>query len=232
MQAVILAGGVGKRLRPLTDDIPKPMVRVNGVPILEYTLSILPKEIDEAILVVGYKKEKIIEYFGDRYGDIKLRYVVQDNPNGTGHALELARPFLKDGLFILLYGDDLYHPDDLEDLVKAAKPAVLVKEIDAPEKFGTCIVDEDGHLVELLEKDPNSPSNLTIIGAHIFDHTLFDVPKAYYGTEHNLSLQIGEWAKVCKIKVRGARFWHPIGYPEDVELGHELLEIPPEERLN
>ena len=72
MQAVILAAGVGKRLKPLTDDLPKPMVRVNGRPILEYTLSILPKEIDEVILIVGYLKEKIIEYFGDSFKGVPI----------------------------------------------------------------------------------------------------------------------------------------------------------------
>src|SRR3989344_6712776 len=110
MQAVILAAGVGKRLRPLTNDLPKPMVKVNGKPILEYTLSILPSVIDEAILVVGYQKEKIMKHFGDSFNGLPLKYVEQEAPMGMSHALNCARPFLRKGTFLVMVGDDLYHP--------------------------------------------------------------------------------------------------------------------------
>lgn len=233
MQAVILAAGEGKRLRPLTNDTPKPMVKINGKPILEYTLSILPDVIDEVILVVGYQKEKIMDYFGDSFEGIPLRYVVQETPLGTAHALEQAKPFIKRGDFLFMYGDDLYHEDDLRDLVKEKAPVVLVKESVHPEKFGVCLLDHEGYLTAVLEKRPDPPSNLVNIGVYLLNEQIFDIPVVQLPNgEFNLSLQIGSWASVARIKIVKARFWHPVGYPEDVEAAHSLVELPAHERVN
>ncbi|MEM1830927.1 MAG: sugar phosphate nucleotidyltransferase, partial [Desulfurococcaceae archaeon] len=82
MLAVILAGGFGKRLRPFTEDSPKPMIPIVGKPLLEYQISWLKKHgFNEVLLLVGYKKEKIIEYFGSggKFG-VKITYIVEDEP--------------------------------------------------------------------------------------------------------------------------------------------------------
>lgn len=233
MQAVILAAGEGKRLRPLTNELPKPMVRVNGKPILEYTLSILPKVIDEIIVVVGYQKEKIIEYFGDSWGNIPIKYVEQKDPLGTAHALDAAATEIKGGDFLFMYGDDLYHQDDLEALVGLNSPVVLVKEAAHPEKFGVCLVDHNGYLTAVLEKRPEPPSNLVNIGVYLLNREIFDVPRVQLPNgESNLALQIGNWATTRNIKVVRAKFWHPIGYPEDVDTASALVSLPMEQRVN
>jgi len=233
MQAVILAAGVGKRLRPLTNDLPKAMVKVNGKPILEYTLGILPKVVDEIILVVGYQKEKIIKYFGDSFNGIPIKYVVQDAPLGTGHALDIARSAIKDGDFLSLYADDLYHQDDLDALVKLKAPVVLAKEVDNPEEFGVCLVDDNGYLTDILEKRLDPPSNLVNIGVYLLNQEIFDIPRVQLPNgEFNLPLQIGNWALKRKIKVVRAKFWHPIGYPEDIDVAHSLVNLPEKEKVN
>jgi len=233
MQAVILAAGKGERLRPLTEDTPKPMVRVNGKPILEYTFSILPENIDEIILVVGYKKRKIIDYFGDSYNGIPIKYVEQKVLNGTAGALDLTRSELREGPFLFLYGDDLYHPDDLKDVVASDEPVILVKEVDKPENFGVCIIDDDGYLVDLVEKPKNPPSNLVNPGVYLLNDEIFDVDKFVLPNgEYNLAAQIGLWAKQRKIKTAVARFWQPIGYVQDVEAGNKFLSLPLEQRVN
>ena len=232
MQAVILAAGVGKRLKPLTDDLPKPMVRVNGRPILEYTLSILPKEIDEVILIVGYLKEKIIEYFGDSFKGVPIRYVEQKAPLGMSDALNCAKPFLKSGDFLVMVGDDLYHPDDLRDIIHTDSPAMLVKETNSPEKFGVCVV-ENGYLIKTAEKSLNPPSNLANIGVYLLNEGIFKVSMVQLPNgEFNLPEQIGLWAQDTKVHIVEARFWHPIGYPEDVEIAHSLVALPSELRVN
>lgn len=224
MQAVILVAGEGRRLRPLTEDTPKPMVLVGDVPILEYTLSILPESIDEIILAVGYKKEKIIDYFGDEFNGIPIRYVEQKNRLGTAHALALAKDILGEEPFLFLFGDDLYHQDDLVSLVGVGQPAILVKRSDHPERFGVCLVDERGNLKEILEKDPNPPSDLVNIGAYILSSEIFNIPAAKDDRgEELLPLQIANWAKTRPIKVVEAKFWHPIVYPEDVEAAEDLI---------
>ena len=118
MQAVILAAGEGKRLRPFTDSMPKPMVNVQGRPILEYVISALPGNVKEIILVVGYKSDAIKKYFGDFFVDKRLSYVFQAEPKGTADALCAARNLLTSEYFILLNGDDLYHPEDHRRLTK------------------------------------------------------------------------------------------------------------------
>ena len=83
MKAVILAAGEGKRMRPLTENTPKPMLPLLGRPILEHLLEILPEAVDEVILVVGYRAEKIKAHFSDRFGRFRIHYIHQEKPEGT-----------------------------------------------------------------------------------------------------------------------------------------------------
>lgn len=226
MQAIILAGGEGKRLRPFTDAVPKPMIPVGGRPILEYTLGIVPKEVDEAILVIGYRGAQIKEYFGDSFKNIKIRYVEQPEPKGTADAMMCAAPHIKGDEFFLLYGDDLYHPDDLRASLGKG-PVVLVKESAHPERFGVCIVDGEGMLKDVLEKQEHPPSNLVNIGAYILHTDIFNVPQVrMVNGEYNLAAQIGVWAKTRPVRTVRARFWHPIGYPDDLSVAEHYLKLP------
>ncbi len=232
MQAVILAAGRGERLRPLTDEVPKSMLEVAGKPILEYTLSILPKEIDEVVLVIGYKGEKIRNYFGKKFSRLKLSYIEQPEPKGTGQALLCAKPSLKNDYFLLLYGDDLYHPADLKNCLQSV-PTVLVKETDHPERFGVCLVDKDNHLLDILEKQENPPSCLVNIGVYFLNQEIFAVPPMYLPNgEMILAGQIGFWAKQRVIQVIKARFWHPIAYPKDLEGAEYFLRLAVDKRIN
>ncbi|MHA2292523.1 MAG: D-glycero-beta-D-manno-heptose 1,7-bisphosphate 7-phosphatase [Candidatus Hodarchaeales archaeon] len=116
-QAVILAGGLGTRLRPLTDSLPKPMVSVNNRPFLEYLIEMLKEnEIEEVVLLLGYLAEKIIDHFGDgsKFG-IKIKYSVGAISFETGTRLRNAKPLLED-LFLLMYCDN-YWPLDLKKLI-------------------------------------------------------------------------------------------------------------------
>jgi bifunctional UDP-N-acetylglucosamine pyrophosphorylase/glucosamine-1-phosphate N-acetyltransferase len=225
MKAIILVGGEGQRLRPLTETIPKAMVRVGGKPILEYTLGILPPQITEVILVIGYRKEVITEYFGSSFGRLKISYVEQPEPKGTGEALLRARPLLDDEPFLVIYGDDLYHPDDLAACAESGL-AILVREHPNPERFGVCLVDEDDRLLGILEKRPHSPTNLVNIGVYVLDKHIFDVAPIFLPNgEHNLAEQIGVMAEKHPVRAVRARFWHPIAYPEDVERAHPLIPV-------
>lgn len=232
MQAVILAAGEGKRLRPLTENMPKPMVPVGSKPILEYTLSILPPEIDEVIMVIGYRGDAIRDYFGSCFGRLKITYIEQPVLLGTGEALRRVKPFLKPGPFLILYADDLYHPEDLANCVSDG-PSVLVKESLTPERFGVCLIDENDRLMGILEKRPSPPTNLVNIGVYFLNHTIFDVPPILLPNgEHNLAEQIGVLSERESIYVTRARFWHPIGYPEDVEKAEQWLATDLKDRLN
>ncbi len=106
IQAVILAGGRGERLRPLTDNVPKPMVPVHGRPYLAYQLDELKRQgIADVVLLTGYLGETIENYFGDGTASgMRLRYSREPSPLGTGGALKLAEPLLAED-FLLIYGD-------------------------------------------------------------------------------------------------------------------------------
>lgn len=129
MQAVILAGGLGTRLRPLTLDVPKPMVPVRGRPYLEYQIRYLKSfELTDIVLCIGYLGDKVVEYFGDgsRCG-VNISYSHEQQPMGTGGALHNARDLL-DGQFFLIYGDSFLPIDyaALEASYRALRKLVLL----------------------------------------------------------------------------------------------------------
>ncbi|PIR97877.1 MAG: UTP--glucose-1-phosphate uridylyltransferase [Candidatus Colwellbacteria bacterium CG10_big_fil_rev_8_21_14_0_10_42_22] len=226
MQAVILAAGEGSRLRPFTDNLPKPMVNVSGKPILERTLDILPDEIEEVVLIVGYKKEKIIEHFGDEYRRIKITYAEQKERKGTYDALLCAEPFLKKGFFLLLQGDELYHPFDLKRCVESEELAALVIETEHPERFGICIPDENDYVVKIIEKPTDAPGNLASIGAFLLHTDIFKMSKfaseAIPG-EYVLAEHISKWVEEVKMKMIRATFWYTISSHEDVYIADKFL---------
>jgi NDP-sugar pyrophosphorylase family protein len=104
LKAVVLAGGVGKRLRPLTVDKPKVMVPINGEPLLAHVLRGLASHVTEVILVVDYLKEMIMSYFGQEFEGLKITYVFQQGYKGTADALLCAENEVNDK-FLLVYGD-------------------------------------------------------------------------------------------------------------------------------
>ena len=201
MQAVILAAGRGTRMGELTNDVPKPMLKISGRPILEYTLANLPSEIDEVIFIIGYLGHKIKNHFGAKHQNRNLQYIWQLSPSGTGGALWQIRKALH-GKFIVLMGDDLYHQKDLKKILKHDL-AVLVKEIDEPSRFGVIEIDDNGHLVQ------------------IFNYQLVLV---YDGTEYGLPQTMAQMADYHKIKVVRAEVWHPNTNGDDLQKAEEIVK--------
>jgi len=117
MQAVILAAGKGTRLLPLTEKIPKPLVLLNGKPILFYILESLPEEITEVIIVTGYLKEEIEKAVGNSFQGKKIIYASQGEIKGTYGALLAAKPFLKNR-FLVLGADDISSKDTIKKLIQ------------------------------------------------------------------------------------------------------------------
>lgn len=224
MKAIILAAGVGKRLRPLTNDKPKPMVEVSGKPILHHIWDTLPKEISEVVLVVGYKAEKIREYFGDEFGGRKVRYVLQDQPLGTGAALLLCKNFIANGeKFLFLYADDLHSKKSVGELLKHDCAMLVYKHAD-PSRFGVVEVGLDGKVASLEEKPARSKSNLVSVGVYVLPSRIFN-----YAAAPNVNGEIYATDMVNQLMVEQpvyavqSDFWHPIGYPEDVASAEQAL---------
>lgn len=222
MQAVILAAGKGTRLRPLTDRIPKALVKVGGIPIIEHTLKCLPEEIREIILVTGYKGEDIKNYFGTSHNERPIRYIEHVAPKGTGYALASARPHILDS-FLLLNGDDIYGKKDLSTLVSGG-PAILATESETPERFGVCRVEGD-ILLGIVEKPKNPPSNLVNIGAYFLNKEIFTTPvKKLSNGEWNLAEQVGDFASRHRVSVYRASLWYPVNTLEELQKAEIVLQ--------
>lgn len=223
MQAIILAAGQGIRMRPLTDKICKPMLKIKDRPILEYTLSNLPDEISEIVIIVGYKAELIKNYFGSSYKGKKLQYFFQEKLDGSAGAIYQAQKIIKNK-FIVLNGDDLYHHDDIKNHL-SDDFWILTKEVDEPGRFGVLEINSQGNLLEIAEKPKNPKNNLVNIGIYGLNKKIFDYPPVPLSNkkEFGLPQTLAKIAKDYEVKIKKADFWQPIGYPEDLKKAEEII---------
>ena len=223
-QAVILVAGKSTRTYPLTISKPKPLLPIVNKPILAHNLDQMVGLIDEAILIVGFCKEMIQNYFGNEYRGIKLIYVEQKEQLGSGHAIRQAEPFIKDR-FVMLVGDDLSSRKDIESVLQY-RNCVVGKEVTNPQVFGV-LLHKDGILEKIVEKPKDFIGNLASIGIHTFDRQIFEflkqIPLSSRG-EYEATDAINMLAKKEKvycIKVEG--YWLPIGYPWELLNANEYL---------
>ncbi len=213
MKAIILAAGKGTRLLPLTETKPKPMLKIANKTILEYDLDALHGLVSEIIIVVGYKKELIMKYFGTNYKGIKIIYVIQKDICGTGNAVLQAEQFVK-GSFLIMNGDDIYSKEDIKACLKP-KYSILAKEVDNPERFGV-LKTKNGNLLKIVEKPKKFLSNLANANLYKIDDSIFWILKKIKKSKRNEYEFVDaatELAKKEKVKVIKAKNWITIGYP-------------------
>jgi len=222
MQCVILAGGKGTRLRPLTDTVPKPLVAVSGEPILDHIVGVLPSAIDELIIVHGYLGDKIKEHCGDTFHGRPVTYVHQAEQKGTGHALWLCKDLIK-GRFLYMFADDLHGADDINRAISYTR-SMLVLPTTTPERFGIVVRNPDGTMAEMVEKPEHPPSNLASTGVFVLDEYIFNfAPETETNGEFYHTDMIERYAKEYPLAVVEQRTWIPIGYPEDITTAEERL---------
>lgn len=223
MKAVILAAGIGSRMMPLTKDQPKPMVRLCGKPILEHILNSLPNEIDEILIVVGYKKESIQNYFGSSFRSIKITYVVQESPAGTADALLLCRPFFtEDERFLVLNADDIYDKESLERCLVHPR-ALLVSEVVDPRAFGVVEL-RDGVVTKLVEKPEHPASNFVAPGAYVLDTHLFEYePIPAKNGERFFTTMLSQMLKDYPVHAQTVGVWINCTSPADIEKAEKML---------
>lgn len=226
MQCVILAAGKGTRMRPLTDFRPKCLVKINERPILDHIVEALPEEVDELILVIGYRGDQVQSHCGDNFYGRKVEYVEQANPvAGTANALITARPKLKPGRFIVVLGDDLCGRDGLTRAIKHDY-CLIGAESDEPQKFGVILTNPDGTLKEIIEKPSDPPSNIVSTGAMVLDEKIFEYetePDPRTGEQYLPEMLTG-LAKEHPVAVEVLKKWYPIGYPGDVVVVERMLK--------
>ncbi len=213
-QAIVLAAGEGQRLRPFTVARPKAMLAVADKPVLHYVVEALAANgIRDIIIVVGYRKEQVYDYFGagEDLG-VDIRYVIQEHALGTAHALKQAEE-LADDTFIVLPGDNLIGAATLKEIIAGEDPAVLVKRVEDPSRYGVATL-AGGGITGIQEKPPVAETNYACTGVYLFRREVFryaadvlDIPDAVNamiadGVTFRASLTEGRWLDIV--------------YPEDI----------------
>ncbi len=235
MKGLLLAAGEGTRLRPLTYQIPKPLIDICGKPILQYALEQLKNYVDEFIIVVGYKAEQIQNYFGTNFQGRKINYVLQDKLLGTADAVRRARAYLENvERFVLLMGDNIYAKRDIVSCLENGL-CILVEEVSEPQKFGIVITDKDGYLLKIEEKPKQPRSNLANTALYVLCGEIFseiDKLKVSPRGEYDLPEAVVGLSKRQPIRcIKAEGRWLPIGYPEELEAARKIIAEHPEEFL-
>lgn len=219
MKAIILAGGMGTRLRDTVRDIPKPMACVMGKPFLEYLLQQLKKwGIMEVVLSVGYRKEKVKAYFGDGgYYGMSIVYSEENEPLGTGGALKKAVSVADDPLFIVMNGDSFFNVD-LSKLIsyhelKEAATTISLAYVKDKSRYGGVKIDYDGRIIFFEEKGTSGPG-LINGGVYVIRRDIADdIPQGPISLEREVLSRLKEKKQLYAMEFRG--FFIDMGLPED-----------------
>ena len=217
MQAVILAAGKGLRLRPFTENHPKPLIPIAGKPLIEYTLESLPDNTTEIVIVVGYLSDQIIAHLGNSWRGIPIRYVEQEILLGTGDAILQAKDIVASN-FLVVNGDDLYDKKDLTKLLDYPLSILAWPSTQASERG--LLKAESGQLQGFSES-----STLVNCGAYhltkeFFQNDLVAIT-VHDKTEYSLPHTLVEMAEDHEVMVIEAQHWLPVGTPEQLKFAND-----------
>ncbi len=184
MKALVLSGGAGTRLRPITHTSAKQLVPVANKPILEFGLeAIRDAGVTDVGIIVGETQDEIRAHVGDgSQFDIDVTYIHQPEPLGLAHAVLTAADYLADDDFVMYLGDNLIAggiTDFVEQFRREPSAAqILLARVRDPERFGVAELDDAGHVVRLVEKPKEPVSDLALVGVYLFSSRILDASRS------------------------------------------------------
>ena len=215
MKGLILAGGSGRRLRPITHKTAKQLVPIANKPILHYVIEdLVGVGITDLGIVVGDTAKEIEKSVGNgSQWNADITYIHQEEPLGLAHAVLISEPFLGQEKFIMYLGDNMFE-DSLhavvEDFEKSSTNArLLLAKVDNPQAFGVAEVDDQGTIKGLVEKPENPKSDLALVGVYLFDSTIHRAVKAIEPSDRG------------ELEITDAIQWM---IDEENSIGHKTLE--------
>jgi glucose-1-phosphate thymidylyltransferase len=234
MKGIILHGGHGTRLRPLTHTGPKQLLPIANKPMSEYCVDTLVnagiKEI--AFIIGGIGSKKVKEYYGngEKFG-VKFTYIQQDSPKGIAHAVSLCEDFVGNEKFIVFLGDNIIQREINEYLLdfekSNASASLLLCEVDNPSQFGIAEI-ENEKIIKITEKPKNPPTNLAVTGIYFLTPYIFEVIKKLKPSWRNeleiadaLQILVEENKKIIYGMITD--FWKDTGTPNDIIEANKII---------
>jgi len=234
LKGIILHGGHGTRLRPLTHTGPKQLLPIANKPMSQYCLeSLVDAGISEiAIIIGGIGSNKVQEYYGsgEKFG-AKITYVNQDYPRGIAHAINLCKKFVGNDKFVVFLGDNIIKKSITDYVSKFkqsdASASILLCEVSNPTQFGIADV-KDGVIKKIIEKPKDPPTNLAVTGIYFLTPTIFDIIdrlKPSWRNEYEitdaLQMLLEENHKIIYDMVTD--YWKDTGTPHDIIHANEVI---------
>jgi glucose-1-phosphate thymidylyltransferase len=228
MKGIILHGGHGTRLRPLTYARPKQLLPIANIPMSQYGLESLKEaEItDIAIIIGGSNSSKVREYYGNgsKFG-VNITYVEQDEPKGISHAIGLCEEFVNGEKFVVFLGDNILVKNIKESVSKFKKSEdaakILLCKVSNPKQFGIADIEKDGSIKKIMEKPKDPPTNLAVIGIYFLTPIIFEIIKKLKPSWRN-ELEITDaLQKLLESKKRISydtitKYWKDTGTVDDI----------------
>ncbi len=240
MKGVILAGGLGTRLRPLTHTGTKQLIPIANKPVLEYCIEDLREVgIHDIGIIVGYTPERIrsvTDVIGDgrRWG-VNIGYIEQDSPKGIAHAVYCAKKFVGDDDLVVYLGDNMLKggigPFIEQFKAQAVDAGILLAQVDDPRPYGVAVLNDAGNIIGIQEKPKQPPSDLVVIGIYYFSPRVFEIieqlnPSGRGEYEISDALRVlieSDQYTVSAAKVHG--WWDDTGTAEAVLRANHLVMI-------
>jgi mannose-1-phosphate guanylyltransferase len=244
MKALILVGGYGTRLRPLTLTTPKPTVEFCNKAMIIYQIEALVKVgVTEVVFAIAYKPELLSECMKKYEKDIKIKfsYSQEMEPLGTAGPIALARSILDDGQPFFVLNSDIICTFPLEDLLKfhnshGKEGSIMITKVEDPSKYGVVVTESEGKIVSFVEKPKNFVSNRINAGIYLFNPSIFERIQAKpTSIEKEIFPKMAEQMQLYAFDLPG--FWMDIGQPKDFQTGvslylNHLRQIAPQQLRN